>query len=163
MKKKEKKEENKIWKWFRHLTSLGVGGAVLFLFPNFVITQLSFLVGILVGKGIISMSLGFAITTFLGSQAGLWLQKGILALLSYIISNLTLKLSGKFVSMFKNNNKEHKIENKTTNYNSKQFENRKNNSQQINNQIEKNDYLENQTQYTKNKIKKLGTHPSYRK
>ena len=92
MKKKEKKEENKIWKWFRHLTSLGVGGAVLFLFPNFVITQLSFLVGILVGKGIISMSLGFAITTFLGSQAGLWLQKGILALLSYIISNLTLKL-----------------------------------------------------------------------
>ena len=157
-----KKKENKIWKWFRHLTSLGIGGAMLFLFPNFIITQLSFLVGILVGKGIISTALGFTITTFLGSQLGILLQKGLIALLSYLISNISLKLVGKIPNLFKKKNK---------NIKNIQYENsyQKNNKNLKINNIKKENKQEDIIfekpiikQEKKQYVKKLGSHPSLR-
>lgn len=99
MKKKNKK--NKIFSRIRHILSLITGLVVGFIFPNFIITQLSYLVGILAGKGIISFATGFAITTFLGSQAGIWLQKGIIAILSYLTTNITLLLGEKITKAFK--------------------------------------------------------------
>lgn len=94
---KEKNKENKVFKWFRRLASLGVGGALAYLFPNVLITNLSMLAGYLAGKGIISFAAAMATATFLGSAAGILLQQVLIGGISYLFSNVILKQTGKLV------------------------------------------------------------------
>lgn len=102
---KEKAKENKVFKWFRRLASLGVGGALAYLFPNVLITNLSMLVGYLAGKEIITFGTAMAVSTFLGSAAGILVQQAIIGGISYLFSNIILKQGGKLVRKMTSKNK----------------------------------------------------------
>ncbi len=95
--KKEKMKENKIYKWFRRISSLGLGGAITLLFPNVIITNASMWAGYVAGKGLISFATATAIATFLGSALGLVVQKAVVSGLTFLISNCILKQGGKIV------------------------------------------------------------------
>ena len=95
---KEKFKEGKLYKAFRRITSLGVAGALAVLFPNEIIAWLSAGAGILYGKGIIDFLTMGAIVTFLGSAAGILIQKIVLAGLGFLVSNLVLKQGRKLVN-----------------------------------------------------------------
>lgn len=178
-----KNKETKISKFLRHLVSLGVTGAIMYLFPNVIITSLSMLVGVLIGKGIISWTTGIAISTFLGSQTGILLQNGIIALLTYITSNLTLLFSTKvFKKLFKGKKKETVINKEETKvHQNEKIDEVKTTYLENDNILDKKDDIENSKQnlsleddyicyevqneeqlevvYTK----KIGVHPTYRK
>ena len=188
MRSKTKTKENKIVKFIRHLASLGVTGAIMFLFPNVIITNLSMLVGVLVGKGVISWATGITISTFLGSQLGILLQNGIIAILTFTFSNLTLLLSTKLFGKLKkhpkqkNNNQsqiqtlseENIIDNVIVNEQSLERDIVRTESVQ-NPVVENSEYvplfepevesheLENENNETVVYTKTLGSHPMYRK
>ena len=94
---KRKNKENKVFKWFRHLASLGVGGALAYLFPHVLLTNLSMLAGYCAGKGLITFATAMTISTFLGSAAGLLVQQALIAGISYLFTNVILKQTGKIV------------------------------------------------------------------
>ena len=111
--KKEKNKEGKVSKWFRRIFSLGAGGAVaafVQLFPNEIIAWASAGVGFLYGKGAIDLMTMVAAVTFLGSALGILVQTAILSGLSFLVSNVILKLGRNiFVSLSrkKTNTKNH--------------------------------------------------------
>ena len=95
---KNKFQESKIYKAFRRLTSLGLAGALAVMFPNEIIAWLSAGAGILYGKGIIGFGLMSSIVTFLGSAAGILVQKIVLCGLTYLFSNIILKQGKRLIS-----------------------------------------------------------------
>mgnify|MGYP003292495442 CR=1 FL=1 len=104
-KENKKIKESKVFKWFRRLASLGVGGALAYLFPNVLITNLSMLAGYLAGKGIITFGTAMAVSTFLGSAAGILVQQALIGGISYLFSNIILKQGGKLVRKIASKNK----------------------------------------------------------
>lgn len=115
--KKEKKEkinfkESKFYKGFRRITSLGLAGALAIIFPNEIVAWLSAGAGILYGKGIIGFALMSTIVTFLGSAAGLLVQKAVLCGLTFIFSNVILKQGRKLVNFISTKIKAHRAKRK---------------------------------------------------
>ena len=95
---KGKVEESKGYKLFRRVTSLGLAGMLAIVFPNEIIAWLSAGAGILYGKGIIGLGLMTSIVTFLGSAAGILVQKLVFCGLTYLFSNIILKQGKRLVS-----------------------------------------------------------------
>lgn len=159
---KEKIEESKIYKAFRRITSLGLAGALAAFFPNEIVAWLSAGAGFLYGKGIISLAAMTGIVTFLGSAAGLVVQKIVLCGLTYLFSNVILKQGKRLCSFVKRkvkgvfSKKPTKIETKKTESLVKTVQ-----------KEEKQDFsrTNNNTPSTptKSKVKTLGLHPSMRK
>lgn len=167
-KNKKKFQEGKLYKYFRRLTSLGLAGALAVMFPNEIVAWLSAGAGALYGKGIIGFGLMSTIVTFLGSAAGLFVQKVILCGLTYIFSNVILKqgkrlfnyVKTKFRSIFPKRRR-HIVEvKKETSVPVKKIEEPK---------IEKKPEMEKKIETAspvsevKPKIKTLGVHPSMKK
>ncbi len=98
---KEKYKETWFYKFIRRTASLGVAGTLAILFPNEIIAWLSAGAGFLYGKGIIGLGLMTSIVTFLGSAAGILVQKIVVCGLAYLFSNIILKQGRRLVNFVK--------------------------------------------------------------